>query len=241
MLLYVIRHGDPIYNPDSLTPKGKRQAEAVARRLSVHGLDRIFASPLGRAQDTARPTSELLGIPIETEDWTSENLAWGEFTFLDPEFNKKKRWLFSIPGFRFHEGKDHDRNPDWRDCDCLQNLEGEYNPKTCYDRIGPASDDFLRRLGYEKTGNYYKIINANEQRVALFCHEGFTMCWFPYLLGIPPHLFWSAFSISHSGVNIIHFENHKSGFTFPRCLAWDDLSHIYEARLPLQHKNKIDI
>ena len=104
MLLYVIRHGDPIYNPDSLTPKGKRQAEAVARRLSVHGLDRIFSSPLGRAQDTARPTSELLGIPIETEDWTSENLAWGEFTFLDPEFNKKKRWLFSIPGFRFHEG-----------------------------------------------------------------------------------------------------------------------------------------
>ena len=57
MLLYVIRHGDPIYNPDSLTPKGKRQAEAVARRLSVHGLDRIFSSPLGRARKTLRGAS----------------------------------------------------------------------------------------------------------------------------------------------------------------------------------------
>ena len=25
MLLYIIRHGDPIYNPDSLTPKGRRK------------------------------------------------------------------------------------------------------------------------------------------------------------------------------------------------------------------------
>lgn len=33
MLLFYIRHGDPIYIPDSLTDLGKRQAEAVARRL----------------------------------------------------------------------------------------------------------------------------------------------------------------------------------------------------------------
>ncbi|MBQ1206574.1 MAG: histidine phosphatase family protein, partial [Clostridia bacterium] len=55
MLLYVIRHGDPIYNPDSLTEKGKRQAEALARRLAVNGLDKIYSSPLVRAQQTAQP------------------------------------------------------------------------------------------------------------------------------------------------------------------------------------------
>ena len=42
MLLYIIRHGDPCYNPDSLTEKGKRQAEALARRLAVNGLDKIL-------------------------------------------------------------------------------------------------------------------------------------------------------------------------------------------------------
>ena len=31
MLLYIVRHGDPIYNPDSLTPKGHLQAKALAK------------------------------------------------------------------------------------------------------------------------------------------------------------------------------------------------------------------
>jgi probable phosphoglycerate mutase len=44
MILYYIRHGDPIYNPDSLTPRGHRQAEALAKRFGVYGLDRIFTS-----------------------------------------------------------------------------------------------------------------------------------------------------------------------------------------------------
>ena len=30
MILYYVRHGDPTYNPDELTPLGHRQAEAVA-------------------------------------------------------------------------------------------------------------------------------------------------------------------------------------------------------------------
>ena len=35
MLLYVIRHGDPTYSPDALTPLGHRQAEAVEKRLAA--------------------------------------------------------------------------------------------------------------------------------------------------------------------------------------------------------------
>ena len=41
MLLFYIRHGDPIYNPDSLTPLGHRQAESVAKRLSMFGIDEM--------------------------------------------------------------------------------------------------------------------------------------------------------------------------------------------------------
>lgn len=236
MLLYVIRHGDPIYSPDSLTPKGRRQAEAVAKRLAVHGLDQIFCSPLGRAQETAKPTAELLGLDIQTEPWTSENLVWHEFTYMDS--NGRKRWLFSMPNYKFKTEQNRFRNGDWRECDCLQNL---FDAEHCYDRLIPESDAFLSKLGYEREGSIYKILRPSNERIALFCHEGFTMCWFPHLLGIPPHLFWSNFSLSHSGVNIIEFENYESGFTAPRCLCWSDLSHIYAERLPLQHKNKIEI
>lgn len=60
MLLFYIRHGDPIYDPDSLTPLGNRQAEAVAKRLAVYGIDEIYSSTSNRAQLTAKPTTELI-------------------------------------------------------------------------------------------------------------------------------------------------------------------------------------
>lgn len=41
MILFYIRHGEPIYEPDSLTELGERQAEAVAKRLSMFGIDKI--------------------------------------------------------------------------------------------------------------------------------------------------------------------------------------------------------
>lgn len=50
MILYYIRHGDPIYNPNQLTPLGERQAEAAAKRLAVYGMDKIYASVSNRAR-----------------------------------------------------------------------------------------------------------------------------------------------------------------------------------------------
>ena len=60
MLFFYIRHGDPIYNPDSLTPLGERQAEAVGKRLALFGIDEIYASTSNRAQLTAKPLCELV-------------------------------------------------------------------------------------------------------------------------------------------------------------------------------------
>ena len=58
MLLYYIRHGEPTYDPDELTPNGRRQAEAVGRRLARFGLDKIYCSTSNRALQTAQPTRE---------------------------------------------------------------------------------------------------------------------------------------------------------------------------------------
>ena len=45
MLLYIIRHGDPDYKTDTLTDRGKLQAEAVGKRMYDAGIERIFSSP----------------------------------------------------------------------------------------------------------------------------------------------------------------------------------------------------
>ena len=48
MLLYYIRHGDPVYNPDSLTSLGEEQAKAVAKsaelKAFVERMRRVFGT-----------------------------------------------------------------------------------------------------------------------------------------------------------------------------------------------------
>ena len=41
MRFLIIRHGDPDYAHDSLTPKGFREAEALAVRLKKEGVNKI--------------------------------------------------------------------------------------------------------------------------------------------------------------------------------------------------------
>lgn len=84
MLLLYVRHGDPIYNPDSLTPLGRRQAEAVAHRLALYGVNKIYSSTSVRARETAQPTCEILKMDPVLLDFCHENHAWADLA-LDEE------------------------------------------------------------------------------------------------------------------------------------------------------------
>ena len=42
MILYIIRHGEPIYGPDTLTELGQKQAQAVSRRFEKSGFHAYF-------------------------------------------------------------------------------------------------------------------------------------------------------------------------------------------------------
>ena len=97
MLLFYIRHGDPIYDPDSLTPLGLRQAEAVAKRLALYGIDELYASTSNRAILTAKPTSELLKKEIKLLDFCNERYVWDEFAIDD---GNGCRWVFQKTKFR---------------------------------------------------------------------------------------------------------------------------------------------
>ena len=65
MKIHIIRHGDPNYEIDSLTPKGWKEAEHLSERLLKMPIDDYYCSPLGRARDTAKPTIEKNGKKIE--------------------------------------------------------------------------------------------------------------------------------------------------------------------------------
>lgn len=77
MKLYVTRHGETPMNAAhrvcgltniDLTEKGIAQAKEAGRSLQDKGIKRIIASPLLRAQHTARLIADEIGIDtIETE------------------------------------------------------------------------------------------------------------------------------------------------------------------------------
>lgn len=67
MGLLLVRHGETTWNRDgviqgwadsSLTDRGRRQARAVGRRLAGEGVDRLVASDLQRARETAAVLGE---------------------------------------------------------------------------------------------------------------------------------------------------------------------------------------
>jgi probable phosphoglycerate mutase len=235
MLLYVIRHGDPIYTTDSLTYKGQQQADALSKRFAVNGLDEIYASPLGRAVQTAEPTAGLLRLDIRVEEWMSENLSWNDFSVKDE--NGEMKWVFSSQDSSHLAGREGLRE-DWYN---HQSIKRCATAKAGYERIQRASDGFMERLGYARDGNVYKILKPNEKRIAAFCHGGFGITWLSHLLSVPPLIFWAGFDIPHSGVTILSFQNNANGLTSPKCLAFSDLSHLYGARLPMQFNNDIRI
>lgn len=71
---YLIRHGEKSTAPSVLAARfpgviltafGRQQAEAIAQRLASEPIDRVFASPMERAQETAAPLARLKGKPVE--------------------------------------------------------------------------------------------------------------------------------------------------------------------------------
>lgn len=229
MLFYLIRHADPIYNPDSITDLGKRQAEAVGRRLATHGIDEIYASPMIRAQQTAKPLSEILKKPIQVESWTYE--CWDEFAVTKDDGSKT--FCMNLPGSEYLSEKNYNMFDDWYNMDCLKTC----NAKSGWDRISKEADAFFEKLGYKREGRVYKIINPNDKKIALFCHAGFGLILLSYLLNVPPHIYWSSFDIPHSGVCVLKFKNFESGITSPKCLIHSDISHLYGEHLPLKYNN----
>src|SRR5262245_15298773 len=95
-LVTLVRHGETSANADgvwhgstdtALTGAGRRQAERVAAHLAATRADAraLYASPLTRARDTARPIAERLGLAARIEDDLREYHlgAWEGLTYAE--------------------------------------------------------------------------------------------------------------------------------------------------------------
>ena len=234
MILYIIRHGDPIYSTDSLTERGKLQAEAVAKRMQQAGINKVFSSPMGRAKMTAEPTCRLLGLDCAIEDWAHEI----EDDRLTPFPDGKMKSVTLVQNTYYRENGNIDL-PYERAYEC-QGIN-ESRMKDAVAKIEEGGRDFLERLGYREENGVYKMIAPNDDRVALFCHAAMGRAWISTLLHIPLHIMWASFAYTHTGVTVIEFANNENGVTAPRCRCYSDMSHLFAAGLDMKHDNTIDV
>lgn len=119
-MILLVRHGETEWNVERrfqgrgdspLTERGRRQAEATGRliadliRRDPSRAWRLAASPLGRAVQTAEIISQVIGLPVETDErlmevdcgeW--EGQLWSEVSARFADLGVARRALFSSPG-----------------------------------------------------------------------------------------------------------------------------------------------
>lgn len=235
MLLFYVRHGDPVYIPDGLTELGRQQADALVSRMAVCRPDKIFASSSNRAIMTAQPSAKHLGKEIRILDWCNEDYAGEEFGVFNENgqrvwcfLNEKARQLFVSPEVRAMDTRWYD-HPGF----------GVNRFKQGVERIQRESDSFFASLGYvhAKEQGGYIAQRPNDDRIALFAHQGFGLAFLSCLLDIPYPQLCTHFDLGHSSVTAIEFSG--EGLVIPKVLQLSNDSHIFTAGMETAYQNRV--
>lgn len=238
MILFYVRHGDPIYDPDQLTPLGQRQAESVAKRLAVFGVDEVYASTSTRAIQTAAPTCEILKKEPVLLDWMHEDLSIADLAVKTPSGKNTWIWAHSYYSQLLASKKVKEMGDKWYthpEFSC-------FNAKNAIDRIGQNLDKWLAGMGLEhdrEKGMYKITADVKNKRIALFAHEGAGKLFMSELLDVSFPNYASHFDMKHTGITAICFDEgyweSYGGYARARVMTLSNDSHLFRDGLPLNH------
>jgi 2,3-bisphosphoglycerate-dependent phosphoglycerate mutase len=201
MILYLIRHGESLYNAEervqgqadvALSPLGLLQADAIAGALAAEAIDAVFASPLRRAMQTAEPIAARLGLAIHCDDRLKEihagifqGLLWDEIEAKFPD--AARLWREQQPDFVIPEGES-------------------------------------RRALMERGRAVFESIRESPfHRVAVVSHGGILSAALKSLLRIPAEI--NPFSLYNASISVLAW-NEKI-----KLLSLNDLDHLRKSGL----------
>lgn len=209
MEIVLVRHAQPDWEPDGravddpgLTPLGRQQAKLTAEALSSRHFDALYVSPLVRAQETARPIADALGLEPQVQSWLRE------------------LGLPSMQGFTGEQVQAFFREANSRHLDqWWEAMPGGESFRHLYERVSGGIEGLLQgdhRLGlHEISGHRVWRLPKDRERILIVGHEGTNAVLVSHLLGIEPVPFaWVRFSHAWAGVSVIHALEVAGGSVF---------------------------
>lgn len=221
MRIIIIRHGEPDYSIDSLTERGWKEAGFLAERLAKINMKDIYVSPLGRAQDTLKPTLEKTGRTAVTLEWLREFAP----RINRPDMPEKKKvswdWLPQdwTKDEAFFNRDEWFTNPIFEEADV----------KKEYDWIIQNFDNLLAGYGYVREGNYYRVEKANRDTIVFVCHFALECVLISHLMNVSPMVLWHGMCAAPSSLTSIYTEERREGIAYFRMGCFGDTSHLYAA------------
>ncbi len=217
MRILLIRHAEPDYSVDSLTPKGRVEAELLSRRLVKYTIRDFYVSPLGRARDTAEYTLRRLGRTAEILPWLAE--FRGRCT--DPDsgalhlpWDFPPRFWSALPG-AYDIGR-------WTDAPLFRNSDVQ----AVWQETVDGAKELLARYGFRKDGPVWRGDANTRDTIALFCHFGISMAFLGILTDVSPLVLWHRILTLPSSVTEVVTEERVRGEVSFRITRVGDISHL---------------
>ncbi len=234
MRILLIRHGDPDYENDTLTDKGCREANFLAKRAPSLHLGECYMSPFGRAQRTAKPCLEAVGCEAQTLEWLQEFPSGLDINkapelvavYPDTEIEGKKylpriEWDM-MPGY-FTEHEEYMDKDAWKKSVVAQSS----NMVEVYDKITSEFDALLAKHGYIRENGHYRVEKESTETITFFCHFGLICALLSHLWNVSPFILWQSFALAPSSVTELHTEEREQGVAYFRASKIGDVSHLY--------------
>lgn len=219
MKILIVRHGDPNYEIDGLTERGKLEAELLAKRLIREKDPLFYCSILGRARLTVAPTLERLGAVAEYCDWLQEfnyeRIATPDGNRAHLAWDLMPAWLRDFPALYLPN--------EWKNVPMIR----ESGIPKAYDWVTSSLDALLQKHGYVREENFYRAECPNHKTLVLVCHFGLGSVLMSHLLNCSPYSLWQNTVMLPTSVTTLYTEEREKGIAAFRCAGLGDVSHLY--------------
>ncbi len=219
MKILIVRHGDPDYKNDSLTDRGRIEAELLSEKLIKEDIKAAYVSPLGRAALTADYTLKKIGLEPTVCPWLREFAP----RIDRPDVSEKKEIVWDWLPETWTEIDKFYSKDEWYTEPRM--TAGEVEKE--YRWVTENLDALLASHGYVREKGIYRAESPNRDTIAFFCHFGVECVLLSHLLGISPMVLWHGFCALPSSVTTLYTEERREGRASFRVTGFGDTSHLY--------------